>query len=84
MTEDDIKQAVHQALTEIAPEADSTRIEPDTSFHEQFGLDSMDYVNFVTALAKQLRLAIPEEDYYRLATLNGCIRYLVSRPTPDV
>lgn len=84
MTEDDIQQAVHQALAEIAPEADLSRLDPAASFHEQFEIDSMDYVNFVAALARQLQLTIPEEDYYRLATLNGCIRYLSSGSTPAV
>jgi acyl carrier protein len=83
MTEDDIEQAAREALAEIAPEADLNRLDPAASFHEQFEIDSMDFVNFVAALAGRVQLAIPEEDYYRLATLNGCIRYLKSRSAPS-
>lgn len=79
MTEGDIKALVLKVLDEIAPEADTANIEPDVTFHDQFDIDSMDFVNLVTALDKALRIDIPEEDFYQLATLNGCIAYLTPR-----
>ena len=81
MTESEIKALVIKALNEIAPEADTTNIEPDVTFHDQFDIDSMDFINLVTMLGKELQLEIPEEDCYQLATLNGCIAYLMQKTT---
>ncbi|WP_447974732.1 hypothetical protein [Nitrospira sp. Kam-Ns4a] len=36
----------------------------------------MDFLNFVIALHKTLGVEIPEEDYPKLASLNGCLAYL--------
>ena len=79
MTADELKMTVLEVFGETAPEADLANLEPDATFHEQYDIDSMDYVNFVVALGKALHVTIPEEDYYQLATLNGCIAYLSPR-----
>ena len=75
-TQAEIKQAVLRLLGEIAPEADLASLKPDVSFRDQLDIDSMDFLNFVIALHDALRVDIPESDYPRLATLNGCIEYL--------
>jgi acyl carrier protein len=36
----------------------------------------MDFLNFIVALAKQTGLAIPEEDYPRLFTMDGIVAYV--------
>ena len=41
--------------------------------------DSMDLLNFVIGLHKELAVDIPETDYPRLATLDGCVDYLAAR-----
>jgi acyl carrier protein len=38
----------------------------------------MDFLNFVVALHKQLGVDIPEKDYAKLATLEGCVGYLAA------
>jgi acyl carrier protein len=40
----------------------------------------MDFLNFVIALHKQLHVDIPERDYRKLGTLNGCVAYLAGLP----
>jgi acyl carrier protein len=77
-TFDEIKQAVLRLLGDIAPEADLTALKPDVSFREQMDIDSMDFLNFVIALHKELRVEIPEADYPKLATLNGCVAYVMA------
>jgi acyl carrier protein len=76
MTPDDIRAAVHRALGGVAPEADLEQLQPDVSFREQLDIDSMDFLNFVIALHKELHIEIPEKDYPKLATLQGCVAYL--------
>ncbi|MBI4012417.1 MAG: acyl carrier protein [Candidatus Rokubacteria bacterium] len=76
MTKDEIRTVVLRSLGEIAPEADPATIKPDVGFRDQLDLDSMDFLNFVIALHQALGVDIPEADYPRLATLDGCVEYL--------
>jgi acyl carrier protein len=78
MTPDDIRATALRALGQIAPEADLGGLKPEISFREQLDLDSMDFLNFMIALHRELRVDIPESDYPKLATLNGCVAYLAS------
>jgi acyl carrier protein len=79
MTRDDIRNAVVQALTSVAPEIDPQSLQADSAFRQEFDLDSMDFLNFVIALHGRLGIDVPESDYARLATLNGAIDYLAGR-----
>jgi acyl carrier protein len=79
LTTDEIRSTVLRILGEIAPEADLTRIKPDVSFRDQLDIDSMDFLNFVIAVHEALHVEIPEADYPKLATLNGCVEYLAAR-----
>ena len=76
MTQEEIKAAVLRILGEIAPEADLSRLKPDVSFRDQLDIDSMDFLNFVIALDEELHVGIPETEYAKLSTLNGCIELL--------
>lgn len=78
MTRDEIRATVLRVLGEIAPEADPASLKPDVGFREQLDLDSMDVLNFVIALHGALGVEIHEADYPRLATLDGCVEYLVA------
>lgn len=78
MTKDEIRATVLRVLGEIAPEADPASIKPDVGFREQVDLDSMDLLNFVIGLHSALNVEIPEADYPKLATLDGCVRYLMA------
>ncbi len=65
-------------LGEIAPEADLASLKPDIGFRDQIDLDSMDILNFVVGLHAVLGVEIPEADYPRLATIEGCVEYLMA------
>ena len=79
-TDSDVGQTVLRILGAIAPEADLGAVRPDISFRDQLDLDSMDFLNFVLALHKEFGVEIPEADYPKYATLNGCIAQLTGRP----
>ena len=66
-------------IARIAPEADLSNLDPDLRFRDQFDFDSIDCLNLVMAIARELQFTIPEADYPRLATLNGCLHYLAGR-----
>ncbi|HEX7409558.1 MAG TPA: phosphopantetheine-binding protein [Candidatus Binatia bacterium] len=77
MTKEEIKATVLRLLGEIAPEADLTQVDPDVNFRDQLDIDSMDFLNFVMALHESLHVEIPEIDYPKVVTLNGCVEYLL-------
>jgi acyl carrier protein len=76
LTPDEIRQTVFRLLGEIAPEADRTTLNPDVSFRDQLDIDSMDFLNFVILIHKTFRVEIPEADYPKYSTLNGCVKEL--------
>lgn len=83
MTTQEIQNDVLRILGTIAPEADLSNIRPSVPFRDQLDLDSMDFLNFVIALHKEFNVDIPEADYTKVATLDGCTGYLQShQPTP--
>jgi acyl carrier protein len=83
MTQDlspnEVKQAALRILGAIAPEANLTSLKPDVSFRDQLDIDSMDFLNFVIALHDALHVEIPEADYPKLTTLNGCVEHLCAQ-----
>lgn len=80
MTPDDIRRVVLEELSNIAPEADLALLDPTADLREALDIDSMDHLNFVTALHTRLGVAIPEADYPRLTTLDGAVAYLAGKP----
>jgi acyl carrier protein len=78
MTNDEIRSAVLRILCQIAPEADPAQIAPQVSLREQLDIDSMDFLNFAIGLHKEFGVDIPEADYQKLLTLDGCTHYLAT------
>ena len=76
MSDIDIKKVVQEELNNIAPEADLTTVDPKADLREALDVDSMDFLNFVTAIHQRLGVDIPELDYPKLVTLNGAVSYL--------
>jgi acyl carrier protein len=76
MTPDAIRKLAIDALSDIAPDTDPATLRGDEDIREALDIDSMDFLNFVTALHKKTGVAIPEEDYPRLFTLDGVASYL--------
>jgi acyl carrier protein len=80
LTPDEIRQTVLRLLGEIAPEADLTALKPGVSFRDQLDIDSMDFLNFVIMIHKTFGVEIPEADYPKYGTLNGCVEQLSDKP----
>jgi acyl carrier protein len=76
MTRDEIRDGLFRALTQVAPEADVSRIRPNVRLRDQLDIDSMDLLNFVIGVHKEFKIEIPEADYPRLVTLDGWIDYV--------
>ena len=78
MTELEIREIILKVLGSIAPEADLHSLKPQARLRDQLDIDSMDFLNFVIGLHDELKVEIPEKDYGRLATLDGCVDYLAT------
>jgi len=82
VTEGQIREVVLRVLNGIAPEIDAAAIDPGRNLRDQADIDSVDFLNFVIGLHKELGVDIPDSDLQKLGTLNGCIAYLLSSAKP--
>jgi len=76
MTNASIRQIVQEELNNIAPEVDMASVDPAADLREALDIDSMDFLNFITAIHHRLNIDIPEIDYRNLITLDGAIAYI--------
>lgn len=79
MTDEQIKGLVVQQLGQVAPDIEVSQIDFAVDLREQVDFDSMDILNFVVALHEATGVDIPESDYPKLVSLDGCISYLRER-----
>jgi acyl carrier protein len=79
MSNPDIEAVVKEELGNIAPEVDIGTVDPSADLREALDIDSMDFLNFVTAVHLRLGINIPEKDYPKLITLDGAIKYLKAK-----
>jgi acyl carrier protein len=73
---DDARDLLARLLRTIAPEVDLTGADPQASMQDELDLDSMDFLNLVTALHNETGIDVPERDYPRLSTVNGFVAYV--------
>jgi acyl carrier protein len=76
MTGAEIRALILAAIGEIAPEADLAALGDTEDIREAVDLDSMDFVNLVSAICERTKVNIPESAYSRLYTLKGATEYL--------
>jgi acyl carrier protein len=76
MTPTELRAAFIADLTAVAPDLDPAVIGDNNHLQDDLGLDSMDFLNLVSALHKRFGLPIPEVDYPRLATAALAVSYL--------
>ena len=76
MNANDARALLARLLRGIAPEVDLASVDDDALLHDELDLDSMDFLNLVTALHDESGIDVPERDYPELATVGGFIDYL--------
>ncbi|SMX21929.1 acyl carrier protein [Boseongicola aestuarii] len=76
MNKQDIETAVKAELNRIAPDIDADDIDRSENLRDEFDIDSMDFLNLVTALSKLLGLNIPEADYDQMESFDDLVGYL--------
>jgi acyl carrier protein len=76
MTNEQIKATILQIIAQIIPDEDLSDLKGDIPLREQVELDSMDFLDIIMELRKRYGIEVPENDYVRLATLDGSVAYL--------
>jgi acyl carrier protein len=71
-----VKSLILEIIGDIAPDEDLSAVDPAVRLRDQLDLDSMDFLDIVMELRKRHQIEVPEADYMRLATLDGCVEYL--------
>ncbi|HUI19705.1 MAG TPA: acyl carrier protein [Methylocella sp.] len=79
MKDSDISAVVREELANIAPEIDLKLVDPSANLRDALDIDSMDFLNFVSAIHRRLGIEIPEIDYPKLDTLAGAVNYLAGK-----
>jgi acyl carrier protein len=72
-------EVIEAAISKVAPDVDLASLPPDADLREEAELDSLDFLNVVTAVHESTGIEISERDYPRLATLSGFVDYLGER-----
>ena len=76
MTTNDAHALLASLLNEIAPEIDIRDYGDDALLRADLDLDSMDFLNLVTALHEETGIEVPERDYARIETVGGFVQYI--------
>jgi acyl carrier protein len=78
MNAHDARSLLTRLLGRIAPEADLDVLGPDAPLQDALDLDSLDFLNLVTAVETETGRHVPERDYPSLSTLASFSTYLVT------
>ncbi|HJP18268.1 MAG TPA: acyl carrier protein [Nitrospinota bacterium] len=76
MSKEEIREIIYNIIKDIAPDEDLSNLDDSGTIRDQIELDSMDFLDIVLELRKRYKVDVPEEDYPKLATINGCVEYL--------
>lgn len=79
MNEAFLLTVIREELARLAPEIDFDAVDRNQPVQREFDIDSMDFLNFITALHERLGVNVPEGDYAKVATISGAQSYLLAR-----
>lgn len=79
MTKEEIRNAVLEILSDVAPDEDLSDLKDELSFREQMELDSMDFLDIVMELRRRYKVNIPEEEYPALKSMDSTVEYLAPK-----
>jgi acyl carrier protein len=83
MSDQTIEGIVLRVLGEVAPEVDTSSVDPAEDLRDQLDLDSMDILNMAIGLFEATGVEVPEIDYPKIVTVSGAVDYLAERmPRP--
>lgn len=79
MSDADILAVIRDELARLAPEIAFEALDPTRDLRDQVDLDSMDFLNLLTALHQRLGVEIPDAEAAKLSSLQSLVAYLARR-----
>ena len=76
------KEAVIARLKELIVELleiDEAEVKPEASFMDDFGADSLDIIELLTAVEEAFKIEIPDEDAGKLQTVQDAVNYVMAK-----
>ena len=78
MNHDEARTLLAKLIHRIAPEVDLDGVDPDAPLQDAMDLDSMDFLNLMTALHEATGIDVPERDYPSLSTVDRFVGYVAA------
>ena len=69
-------QAKIYRLTRDTLGAHEIEITNDTTFYDDLGADSLDFIELIVAIEKEFNIVIPDEQYERFKTVGSVVKYV--------
>ena len=75
---DEVRAKILDILRRTVPGAQVEGLDPRADLRDQLDMDSLDVLNFATALSHELDVPVAESDYPELMPLERCTAYVLS------
>ena len=81
MNREDAYELLVKLIHRIAPEVELDEVDRSAPLQDEIDLDSMDFLNVMTALHEETGIDVPERDYAELSTVDRFVDYVAARGT---
>ena len=78
MSEKEAFEQLKKLIVELL-EVDESEVVPEASFADDFNADSLDLIEFITAVEDTFKIEVPDEDAEKLRTVQDAIDYIEAR-----
>jgi len=78
MNKDDIFARLKELIIELL-EIDEAEVKMEASFMDDFGADSLDIIELLTAVEETFKIEIPDEDAGKLQTVQNAVEYIAAK-----
>ena len=78
MNEKDTFEQLKKLIIELL-EVDEVEVVPEASFVDDFGADSLDFIELITAVEDTFGIEIPDDDMEKLGTVQDAVNYIESK-----
>jgi acyl carrier protein len=78
MSEKETFEQLKKLIVELL-EVDESEVVPEASFADDFNADSLDLIEFITAVEDTFKIEVTDEDAEKLLTVQDAIDYIEAR-----
>ena len=78
MSEKETFEQLKKLIVELL-EVDESEVVPEASFADDFNADSLDLIEFITAVEDIFKIEVPDEEAEKLRTVQDAIDYIEAR-----